>query len=806
MTTVFQDVRYALRVLLRQPGFAVIVVLTLAVGLAANAAVFALMDGLLFRPVPAADFDGMVQIFSTNVAQGRDRGDISAPDLFDWKERATSFERLTTVEWWEPSLSDRAADPERIVGRRVSPDFFDTLRVRLARGRTFTAGEDTAGSHRVLIVSHRLWQRRWGGSPSLIGSTISIDREPYTIVGIAPERFDYPSGAEIFSPLTISDANRVNRTLRYLEVIGRMKPDVAIEQARSEMSSLAATLAKEHPDTNGGHGVNVMPLSLAMLDEGMPSIMMLLQVVVALVLLIAGANVANLLMVRGAARHRELALRLAVGASRWRVVRQMVVESLVLAIAGVALAVPLAAGGVRFMKTFIPPEITRWILGWAEVDIDLRLLGTTIAVGLAMGALFGALPALRASRPDLADALKEGGRGTSGRRRVLEGFVVAQVALALALLVSAGLATRGGLALLTQYDGYDPRGVMTFGVTLPEHAYADDAARLRFVERVLERAGALPQVEFAAFTNTVPFSESGSARPVEVEGQSVTSASERPIVDSRSVTPDYLKVLRVNVVRGRSVTASDRAGTPSVAMIDENMAARLWPGVDPIGQRFRPTHVPDAPWLTIVGIVSNVKHSWWFGFRPTYYVTFAQEPRDQGVLAVRVRGEESAIAPVVRQVFRDVDPELALANVHSLLRWRSLRTVGVRFIAGLIASFAGIGLFLSAIGIYGMMAHSVNQRRREIGVRMALGATGRQVMRMTLRNAVLLAGIGIAIGLVAALGLGKLLVASLFGVVQLDPITFGVFAGVLLLVAVVAAGVPARRAMRVDPISALRAE
>jgi putative ABC transport system permease protein len=806
MSTLLQDIRYAVRVLLRQPGFALIVVLTLAVGLAANAAVFAMIDGMLLRPVPAADVDGVLQIYSTNLAQRRDRGAVSAPDLFDWQARATSFEGLAAIEFWEPSLSDSADDPERVVGRRVSSDFFDTLRIRLASGRTFAAEEARAGFSRVLIVSHRLWHRRWGGSSSLVGSTVSIDREPYTVIGIAPERLDFPAGAEIFAPLTISDADRVNRTRRYLDVIGRVKPGVGIEKARSEMSALAATLAKEHPETNAGYGVNVMPLSVAMLDEGMPSIMLMLQVVVTLVLLIAGANVANLLMVRGTARRRELALRLAMGASRWRVVRQLTVESLVLAVAGVGLALPLAAVGVRFMKTFIPPEITRWILGWSQVDIDGRLLGATMGVGLAMGALFGALPALRASRPDLTDALKEGPRTTGGRRRVLEGFVVAQVALALALLVSAGLATRGAVRLLTQFDGYDPRGVMTFGVTLPQNAYPDDAARLRFIERVVERVRALPQVELAAFTNVVPSSEGGSARPVEVEGRAVTNASERPLIDSRSVTPDYLKVLRVNVVRGRGVTESDRPGTPNVAMIDENMAARLWPGADPIGQRFRPTHVPDTPWLTVVGIVSNVKHGWWFGYRPTYYVTFAQEPRQQGVLAVRVRGEESAIAPAVRQVFRDLDPELALANVHTLLRWRSLRTAGIRFVAGLIASFAGIGLFLSAIGIYGVMAYSVNQRTREIGVRMALGATGRQVMSMTLRSAALLAGLGIAVGLVAALGLGKLVVASFFGVVQLDAATFGVFAGLLALVALAAAAVPARRAMRVDPISALRAE
>jgi putative ABC transport system permease protein len=343
-------------------------------------------------------------------------------------------------------------------------------------------------------------------------------------------------------------------------------------------------------------------------------------------------------------------------------------------------------------------------------------------------------------------------------------------------------------------------------VTLPQNAYPDDGARLRVAEHVLERVRALPQVELAAFSNTVPFSEGGSPRPVEIEGKTVSHASERPIIDSRSVTPDYLKLLRAPVIRGRSLADSDRAGAPLVALIDENMAAQLWAGADPIGQRFRRTDLAGAPWLTVVGVVSNVKHFWFLGYRPTYYVTFAQEPREQAVLSVRVRGDESAIAPAVRHVFRELDPELALANVNSLLRWRSLRTAGIRFIAGLIAAFAGIGLFLAAIGLYGVMAYSVTQRTREIGVRMALGATGRQVMGMTLRNASLLAGIGIAIGLVAAFGLGKLLVTSLFGVVQLDPVTFAVFAGVLALVALVAAAVPARRAMGVDPITALRAE
>ena len=807
MSTLVQDVRYAVRVLLRQPGFALIVVLTLAVGLGANAAVFAMVDALLFRPLPAANVDGMVQVFETNLAQNEHRENVSPPNFLDWQRDAATFERLLAIEWWDASLSERSLDPEQVIGRRVSVGFFEALNVRPATGRSFAPGEDVEGRHRVAIVSHRLWQRRWGGSPSLVGSSITINREPYTVVGIAPAGFEYPSATGVWAPITLDKTALTDRARRYLEVIGRVKAGVTVDESRADMQAVAARLAREHREANGGYGVNVMPLSEAILDIGLPAVLAILQAMVALVLLIACANVANLLTVRGAARSRELALRLAVGASRWRIVRQLVVESLVLSVASVALALPVAALGVRAMKSFMPPEISRWILGWAEIDVDGRLLGATMTVGIVTGAIFGALPALRASRPDLVDALKEGSRGSAGgRRRLLEGFVVAQVALALALLVSAGLAARGAIKLLVQYDGYEPRGVMTFGVTLPESAYPDAAARLHFVERMMERVRALPQVQHASFSNTVPSSDISSRRPVEVEGRAVAQASERPEMEFHAVTPDYLQVLRVPLVRGRPLTNADRADTPHVALIDRNMADRLWPGKDPIGQRFRPTHVPDAPWVTVVGIVGNVKQHWFAGYRPTFYTSYTQTPSDSGVLAVRVSGDETAIAPAVRQIVRELDANLPLANVHTLLRWRSLRTAGMQFVAGLMAAFAGIGLFLSAIGVYGVMAYSVGQRTREIGVRMALGATAREVMGMTLRNAIALAGAGIAIGLLAAFGLGKLLVASYFGVVQLDAVTFIVFAAVLAGVVVLAAGVPARRAMRVDPISALRAE
>ena len=806
MSTIVQDLRYAARVLLRQPGFSLVVILTLAIGLGANGAVFAMVDALLFRPLPAADLPGMVQIFQSNAAQHDERDGVSPPNYFDWKRQATSFETLVAFEWWDANLSDPAEDPEQVVGRRVSAAFFDVLRVRLTEGRGFAAQEETTGLHRVVVVGHRLWQRRWAGSPALVGSTITIDRQPHTVIGIAPQGFDYPSGAEIWAPITFTQANLTERSRRYLEVIGRLEPGVTIDAARVEMEAIAARLAQEHPEANSGYGVNLMPLSFAMLDLGMPQVLAIWQLAVVLVLLIAGANVANLLMVRGAARQRELALRLAIGASRWRVVRQLVVESVLLALVGVILAVPIAAGGIRLLKGFMPPEIARWILGWNQIDIDGRLLGATMVAGVVAGAVFGVLPALRASRPELSSTLKEGARGSAGRSRALQGFVVAQVALALALLVSAGLSTRGAMRLLTQYDGYDPHGVMTFSLTLPDDAYPDDRSRLQFYERTLERVQALPLVEVAAFSSSIPFSSGSGRRPVEVEGRPVTSASERPEMDSRTITPDYLKVLRVNITRGRTFTVTDRDNAPHVAIVDELMAERLWPGEDPLGRRFRPTHVPDSPWLTVVGIAGNVKHDWFSGYRPTYYTPYAQAPRSYGVLAVRTRGEETAIAPVIRQLFHEIDPDLPLADVYSLLQHRSLKTIGMQFVAGLMAAFAGIGLFLSAIGIYGVMAYSVNQRTREIGVRMALGATTSEVLGMTLRDAMSLAGVGIVVGLVIAFGLGKLLVANLFGVVELDVVTFAAVATVLAFVAFVAGSVPARRAMRVDPVTALRAE
>jgi putative ABC transport system permease protein len=389
---------------------------------------------------------------------------------------------------------------------------------------------------------------------------------------------------------------------------------------------------------------------------------------------------------------------------------------------------------------------------------------------------------------------------------VLQGFVVAQVALALALLVSAGLATRGAVTLLVQHDGYDPDGVMTFSMTLPQSAYGDDAARVRFFDRVLDRVKTLPDVEHAAIASTVPFGDFSSSRTVEIEGGPVLKASERPLMDYCAMTPSFFQVLRVSYVRGRALTDADRADAPLVAVVDQGMAERLWPGADPIGKRFRSTQVADAPWLTVVGVVTNVKHDWFRGPRPTYYVTYAQGPRGHGMLAVRVRGREDAIVPAVRQVVRELDPNLPLSDVHSLRRWRSLQTTGIQFVAGLVAAFAMIGLFLSAIGIYGVMAYAVAQRTREIGVRMALGATSGAVMRMTLADSVILAAVGIAIGLVAAFGLGKLLVANLFGVVQLDAVSFIVFSAILAFVALVAGSVPARRAMRVDPIDALRAD
>jgi putative ABC transport system permease protein len=679
--------------------------------------------------------------------------------------------------------------------------------VQPLHGRGFVPDEEIPGRNHVAVISHRLWQRRWAAAPRLVGSVISIDGVAHTVVGIAPEHFDYPLGTEIWAPLALDEKAAGERTRRSLDVIARLKPGVDTAAARAEMLAVAALLEREYKESNGGYGVNVMPLSRAVQDIGLPEVMVALQSAVILVLLIAGANVANLLLVRGTARQKELALRLAVGASRWRVVRQLVIESVVLAAGGAALALPLAWAGIRVIRTSMPPEIGRFVRGWDQLDVDGRLLVVTSLAGIVAGAIFGVIPAFRASRPDLTDALKQGGRGSmSSRRRALQALVVVQVALALALLVSAGLSTRGVIQLITKPEGYEPAGVMTFSLNLPEKAYPDEEARLRFYDALLERSRGIAGVEAVAITNVVPYAGGNARRAVEVEGHPVKAASEQPRADFRAVTPAFFTLVRGSVLNGRGFTAEDRQTSPRVAIVNQVMASRLWPGVDPIGKRFRPLNVPDSAWLTIVGVANNIGHDWYDGLQPTFYVPLIQSAVDYATLLVRTRGDEASVVPAVRQVARNLDANLPLYAVQTLTRFRYMRTVGLQYVAAMLASFAGIGLFLAAVGIYGVMAYSVSQRTRELGVRIALGATARQVMNMTLRDAVTLTSAGIAIGLLAAFALGKVMVANLFGVVQLDAITFIVFAGVLAVVAVIAGSVPARRAMRVDPIVALRTE
>lgn len=816
MSTILQDVRYAVRALMRQPGFAAIVVITLAVGLGANAAVFGVVDALLLRPMPIPNIDRIVQIFAAKTSgteMGDERESVSPADFLDWRQSARSFEHVVAIEWWWASLTNAATggtsgtEPERIIAHRVSTAFFRVLGVQPASGRAFLADEETEGRNRVAVVSDRLWRRRWATTPSLVGSTVMLESEPYTVVGIAPPGFSYPSGTDVWVPLAFDAKTAAVRNRRYLHVLALLSPGSTHERASQEMIGIAARLEREHPQSDGGYGVNVMPFSRALIDEGTPEVVGVWQVAVTLVLLIAGANVANLLLVRGASRRKELALRLAIGASRWRVVRQLVVESVVLSIAGAALAVPFAWVGLRLIRINMPPEVARFVAGWDKLAIHGRLLAVTALLSVVAGIVFGVVPALRASRPDLTDALKEGARGSGGgRNRLLHGFVVVQVALALSLLVAAGLSVQGALRLLFQNDGYDPIGVMTFSLTLPQRGYPDDSARMHFYERALDRTRGLPEVVDVGFTNFVPFSFGNARRLIEVEGRPITNASERPDPDMRTVTPEFFRTIHTPIRRGRGFRAQDRAGAPVVAIVNEIMASRLWPGLDPIGRRFRPMHVANEPWLTVVGVCGNVKHEWWFGYRPTYYVPLAQSTVDYATLLVRVRSDEAAVVPMVREVMRQLDASLPLADVRSLAQWRRVRSIGIQYVAALMAAFGAIGLFLAAVGIYGVMAYSVNQRTRELGVRIALGATGSQVMGMTLRQALVLSLVGITVGSVAAFALARVMVSTLFGVIQMDVVMFVAFAVMLLAVALVASGVPARRAMRVDPIAALRAE
>ncbi len=804
------DARLALRGMWKHKSMSALLVLTLAVGLAANAIIFNVLDVLVLRPFDFPNVPRLVRIWETAPdLDAIDRDDVAPANFLDWRDQGgDALTALVALEWWNANLRGKPL-AERVQGYRVSPGFFEALGVRPAWGRGFLEEEGQTGRDRVVVLGHDLWQRSFGGARDLVGRTLTVDGEPYLVAGIAPPGFRFPDGCELWAPLALPAPAVAPRDQHYLSVLGLLAPGRTPKDAEALLAVVAHRLETDHPQTNTAHGLEVRAFSLGFGDPVLPSILVIWQAAAALVLLIACVNVANLILARGAERRRELALRLALGAGRARIVAQLLTEGLVASLAAVALSIPLVALAMRAFRENMPAEIVRFLPGWAQLGPDARTLLFSIALALLATALFSAVPALRASRPDLTDALRDGGRSVTaggGRQRGRNALVVGQIAGALVLVATAGLAVRSADALLNGPQGFDPDRLLTLKVSLSETRYADPQKQRAFARDAEAGLAALPGVTGVAVTSALPGGGNFATLPIEIEGEPLGEGAEPPRVDARWVSVGYFGALRLPLVGGRDFHGGDDESSLPVAIVSRAMAERYWPGRDPLGRRFRVAG-EESPWMTVVGLSGDVVHQWVMRRNfPTFYRPLRQEPRPELAFALRTRGEPEALAASARRVLTALDPDQPAYDVRSMRRAIAHSTIGLQYVAATMAGFGVLALVLALSGVYGVMSYRVSLRTLEIGVRVALGAGRTDVLRLALGQALRLAALGLVLGAALAVGAGRALSATLRGAVSFDAGVLAVLTAALGAAALLAALVPARRALAIDPAQALRAE
>ena len=803
MCTVMKDVQYAWRALFKRPLLTLTVAITLGLGLGANAAIFNLIDRLVLRPYPLDDPDSMVLLSETGPRLQFKQEAVSPANFFDWRAQTQTLTSLSAHAWWDANLVERG-DPERLPGFQITSGYFEAMRVQPALGRTFVRDDETFGRHRVVMLSDALWKRRFDGDPSVLGRTIIVDGEPHQVIGVMPPRFSFPEGSQIWAPIAFDPKAPRRRDVRYMTAIGRLQAGATLEDAQAEMSVLAARLAREYPTANRDYGVRVYTLTQGMLDEGLGPILSLWQASAIIVLLIACANIANLLLARAAERRRETGVRLALGASRGRIVRESLTESALLALIAVPPALGFAWISLYLIRVSMPANILRFVPGFESLGPDLRLVAFTVGIALLTACVFGVLPALQAAASSVTDTLKEGGRTSTGRQRLRRAIVIAEISIALPLLVAAGLGVIGTSRFLTGPQGYDPDGLLTMKLVLADRVYPDDASRRQFVANAIEALRGVSGVQDAAAVNNMPTSGSNSSRAIEIEGQPVPDSNHLPSVDFRAATPAYLSTIGIPILRGRNFTTADREDGQPVVIVSDSMARKFWPDEDPLGRRVR---LRNGPWMTIVGVSGDVIHDW-FNRRntPAFYRPFDQAPTDHLGLLIRTTGDPASLAPDARRALLGVDPAQPVFEVMTMRRALHERTIGLQYLASIMSVFAAIALLLATVGLYALITYLVAQRRHEIGVRMALGASGRDVVQLTVGQSLRLTLTGTAIGLVLSVALSRLMEAGLLGIATSDARVFAGFAAVLIATALLAGYLPARRAAAIDPIAALRVE
>jgi predicted permease len=808
--SLLSHLRYGFRTLRKSPGFTIISVLTLALGIGANAAIFSMVNALLLHPYNFRNLDSLVRVWEDRgIDEGYDARYIAPADAEDLRASNGAFEGLTTYSMQSFGLGAQG-DVQPILGSRVSANFFDVLAVAPALGRPFSTTEEQPGADQVAILSYGSWQRRFGGDPQLLGKTVSLNSHVYTIVGIMPKGFDYPVPVELWVPLALTPAEKNDRTQLSLSALARLKPGVSVSQVGAGLANFSHRLEQEYPKTNAGRAITLLQLRKELYMFTLP-LFLLLQAAAGFVLLLACANLANLVFARMVGRQREIALRAALGAGRGRLGQLFLSETLLYSCAAGAVAIAASFASVRALRTSIPLGWTKWVPGWDGIRVDTNVLVFTILAALGVGLFLGLATVLHTSRIEPNKTLKETGTGTVTRtkRRVRNALVVVQVMFALILLVCAGLTIQGFVRLASVYQGFEPASVLRIEISLPQTVYADNVKITNFYQRVLRGTASLSGVQHASLVTNPPASNVDNETTFfSIEGQSALKPSEMPSADLQIASPDYLETLKISTVAGRVFSDADNADAARVALISRSMENRFWPKADALGHRIKlGAQDSTEPWLTIVGVVGDVRQNWWNALtRPAVYEPFAQAPQRSMTLLLRTASNPTSYVSAVRDVVRQMDPAIALRGVNTLEEEIADSIAIVRIMGILMAIFGLVALALSSIGVYGVLSESVAQRTHEIGIRLALGANQRDLMKLILGQALKLTGIGLAMAVPCAVAISRAMASLIFGVVSLDFTILAGFTALLLLVALGAGYLPARRAIGVDPMVSLRYE
>jgi len=807
-----QDIRYAVRSLLKDGAVTATVLLCLGLGVGINATLFSVVDGVLIQPLPFEDPDRLVVLNETFVRTGGTLSGVSYPMLQDWRTRLTTFSAVAGLVGRSMAVSDASAETERFAGAAISSNLFSTLGVPPALGRPFGPADDRPGAEPVAILSDAVWQRRYQGDPSIIGRRITINTQPHTIVGVMPPRFAFPNNEKIWIPLA-PIAEGEPRSARTLTAYGRLKPNVSLAAAQTELTGLAASVAADYPLTNEGWSAAPRAIVEAYIPSQVRLVLLTMMGAVTLVLLIACANVANLMLSRATARTREFSVRAAIGASRWRMVRQLLTECIILGLAAAPLGLVVAAAGVALLRAAVPIDSVPYSVHW---ELNARAIVYTTLIAALTGIAFGLAPAIQAGRLNIVDALRDGSRGagTSGRRAKLRNaFVVVQIALALVLLVGASLFIRSFVNLQAADTGFDAAPILTMRFYMTGDTYDGDQPKVSRVDDIVRRVEALPGVEAAFASNYIPLESGGGGGSIEVDGRTA-ARGEEPVIRLIAVTPHFHKTIGVPLTRGRSFTDAEGMTRAPVAVIDEVMAKRLWPDEDPVGRRFRLTEKSadtlqlQSEWFTIIGVAPAIRRPDLDDRRPPIASAFVPYPymaTPNTGLTIRAANPGASTA-AVREAIRASDPGLAVFNVRLMDDVRMLIYWQYQLFGVMFGVFGGVALFLAAIGVYGVLSFSVSQRTQEIGLRMALGAERQRVLRLVVRQGIVLAVVGVVFGVIGAFGITRVIRTLLFRVTPTDPVSFIAVSLFLTVVAALASYFPARRATTVDPVVALRSE